>query len=926
MKCAWMIICCLMGSRALAQDVPYPVLQEPADAEGTTTEAQWRELARVYVSSDRFADACWAWLQIARQFKDQAAYERALEIARNAQPWVRAWVHQSVAEARSPKDAIPHWEACLALREGSHPLLRASTHVALGRVLQRSGQWDEAAFQWQQAHMLLKEDYHDTQIHGVALGFLGLAAQKNGALTKARDLGERACVILRNLVPDHKDLATALINLGETCRLQGHGAEAQVMVEEARDIFQRLNHAYGAAYTLMQLGFLAHSRLEYDVAEAYYCKAEAAFLNLNQKGQLLYITNAMGTVAEERGDFEEAWALYEEALRLASDIGTNPRTLVRSLANMAGLANKRKDPSLALALTDEALELLTIAKNEKTETWLWRLRGQAHLANGDASLSLQSLQHASNLARDNSPQGYEAMRIHHQLGLAYQNLGQIDRAEATWQQAIGLLEDHDALMGDDLSLMQFRGEFEAVYKDLIDLLLRQGRGSEAFTVSESYRGQVFMRMLAGRDLDLKQIPPEHQVKWQQKRKALQEAYAAVELARLGKEPADISSAELALARSLAEHNQVQTRMRHLTDGWISRQKPQPLSFEDMAENLGDNTLVLDFIVTEETTWLLVFDGRMNAPDIVRITLGRKQLAIHVQAFREILAEGIHSEKAQQDLERRAQLLYEKLMSAVDDLLVGADRLVILPDGPLHQLPFAALIRKGSEGSAQYLGAWKPLRKTLSMDLYGQKASTYGVNKGAPIFVFAQQEPQFPGAAPLPHALREASSIANAFGKRVTLFTGVGATESRLLELDSPLHILHFAGHSVMQPAHPLESSLHLAGDVSNDGRLQMWEIMEQLCLDVDLVVLSGCETALGKEMAGEGYLGMARAFRYAGARSVLASLWRLQDRATADVMSVFYQQLVMGYEPAEALQRTRQVMIVQGVPVYHWAGLALMGP
>jgi CHAT domain-containing protein len=115
----------------------------------------------------------------------------------------------------------------------------------------------------------------------------------------------------------------------------------------------------------------------------------------------------------------------------------------------------------------------------------------------------------------------------------------------------------------------------------------------------------------------------------------------------------------------------------------------------------------------------------------------------------------------------------------------------------------------------------------------------------------------------------------------------------------------------------------------DNGLLQAWEIFENVRLSAHLVTLSACDTALGKEMGGEGLLGLTRAFQFAGARSVLASLWSVADESTATLMKRFYTYLRQGKTKDEAL-RAAQLDLIRSAEVelshpYHWAGFALYG-
>ena len=186
-------------------------------------------------------------------------------------------------------------------------------------------------------------------------------------------------------------------------------------------------------------------------------------------------------------------------------------------------------------------------------------------------------------------------------------------------------------------------------------------------------------------------------------------------------------------------------------------------------------------------------------------------------------------------------------------------------------------------------------------------------------------------APLPATRVEVASLSRLFEGSATTYLGADATESRAKAIKSARY-LHFATHGLLDPRAPLNSALALSlpaqrRDGEENGLLQAWEIFEQVRLDTDLVTLSACETALGAELAGEGLIGLTRAFHYAGARSVLASLWRVADDSTADLMVRFYGHLKAGLSKDEALRRAQRDTIAQprtSAP-FHWAAFILSG-
>jgi len=184
---------------------------------------------------------------------------------------------------------------------------------------------------------------------------------------------------------------------------------------------------------------------------------------------------------------------------------------------------------------------------------------------------------------------------------------------------------------------------------------------------------------------------------------------------------------------------------------------------------------------------------------------------------------------------------------------------------------------------------------------------------------------------LPSSRKEIEGIASLFSEART-FLGSDATEEKAKAIAPQARFVHFACHGLLDERSPLDSALALTipekpAPGQDNGLLQAWEIFESVRLDADLVTLSACDSGLGKEMGSEGLIGLTRAFQYAGARSVLASLWSVADNSTAELMKRFYGYLRQGKSKDEAL-RAAQVELIH-LPAfshpYHWAAFQLVG-
>jgi CHAT domain-containing protein len=195
------------------------------------------------------------------------------------------------------------------------------------------------------------------------------------------------------------------------------------------------------------------------------------------------------------------------------------------------------------------------------------------------------------------------------------------------------------------------------------------------------------------------------------------------------------------------------------------------------------------------------------------------------------------------------------------------------------------------------------------------------------------EPQFAGVraefGPLAHNEAEARAVHDLFGGN--LFLGEEATEARFKALAPRYAYIHLSTHAKTYDESPLLSCLAftaMAGDTTEDHRLQVAELY-QLSLNAELVVLSACETGVGQLRRGEGIFGLARAFSYAGAQSLAATLWKVDDAAAAELMRAFYAYLKKGLPKDEALRQAQLDYLEQADPLhahpFFWAGYTLFG-
>jgi CHAT domain-containing protein len=332
-----------------------------------------------------------------------------------------------------------------------------------------------------------------------------------------------------------------------------------------------------------------------------------------------------------------------------------------------------------------------------------------------------------------------------------------------------------------------------------------------------------------------------------------------------------------------------------------------LTLPEVQKLLDKETTMLEYFLTEKKTlfWLVT----RNKTEAFQVEIGGDSLKSLVMAFRK----AIETEDRTDSLSR---YLYDLLIAPAAEK-IGTENLTVVPHGMLHYLPFAALQdHQGRYLLDDYKLSYLPSASVLKY-LEPKRRS-----RGQALLALGNPAGGGADYTPLPLAAAEVRQIAVIYSCSRVL-TGEQATEEAFKTLAPEYDILHLACHGDLNSAYPMYSGLLLAPGGQEDGNLQVHEILN-LELNASLVVLSGCQTGLGHLTTGDELVGLSRAFIYAGAPSVLSSLWKVEDRSTAHLMSRFYQHLHSSYK-AEALRLAQQETRVRYPELHAWASFVLIG-
>jgi CHAT domain-containing protein len=505
--------------------------------------------------------------------------------------------------------------------------------------------------------------------------------------------------------------------------------------------------------------------------------------------------------------------------------------------------------------------------------------------------------------------------------------------------------------------------------------------AEAFAASERARARSLLDSIAESYTDISTgISPELKSREQSVHAKL--STLQMQLIRLKSaeklDQSRIADLQKDIDRTDDEREQIELEIRRTNPRYAALKYPTTLNLAQTQATLDDRTVLLEYQTGLNTGFL--FAVSKNDLQIVRLP-SEKNLRASIESLRESIS--VPTRLGLSNYLVKGRELYQTLLAPVEPLLKNKTKIIVSADGALNYLPFEVLLKNNQDASLDKLPflvrdfeiSYTPSASVLANLNSGENADApkpaksflafaapdYGTKtENRNQFVSQNTKAVFGDdrswdLTDLPNAAVEAERISKLFpAGQSKVFLGAQATEeqAKTNELLSQYRYLHFAVHGLIDEEQPQFSSLVLSlpkntgenkiqsvtdqnpkSEIQNpksqeDGLLQTPEIYN-LRLRADLVTLSACETGLGKEMRGEGIIGLTRAFFYAGTPSVLVSLWKVNDASTADLMTSFYEQLGKnnGRSKAAALRQAQLKLIAENKysHPYYWAPFVIQG-
>ncbi len=530
-------------------------------------------------------------------------------------------------------------------------------------------------------------------------------------------------------------------------------------------------------------------------------------------------------------------------------------------------------------------------------------------------------------------------------GQCYLHLHQLQQAKAEFTAAIAEIERVRLdVGGSEPGRQTYLANKTAPYQHMLDIAAKEQDLATAFRFAERAKARVLLDVFRGARTSLRKQMTGDEVKQDEElrlRIALLNTTVQIDR-RASKQSASVQRDHVsALDKARLEYSDFEAKIfaRHPGSYARSAQVP-PISIEEAAKTLPANGVLIEFTVTDDKLYAIVIAPAKAGGDpvakLVDTAVSRQDLTTEVQALQKAM------EDRSPAFRGTADKLSHKLLGPIAALIEGRNFLVIVPDGPLWDVPFYAL--PSPEGGLlidRHTVCYSPSATAIRAmrELRQQRHAA-----SAPLEFFAMANPvprkeirervtavyRGMGYAPLPSAEHEVKELQQIYGRAGSeVYTGTQARES-LFKQDAPqARIIHLVTHATLDDNSPLYSNLLLAAEPKGsqeDGLLETWELL-RLDLHAELAVLSACATARGEDAPGEGVIGLSWACFVSGVPAVVVSQWKVQSDSTSDLMIAFHRYRRSGVSDAAALRTA--ALSLRRKPGYehpfYWAPFSVIG-
>ncbi|MGI2907816.1 CHAT domain-containing protein [Tolypothrix sp. VBCCA 56010] len=808
----------------------------------------------------------------------------------------------------------------------------------------------------------------------------GVAITLNNIGRVYSDLGEKQKALeyynqslpLSRAVENKAGVAATLTNIGLVYSDLGQKQKALEYYNQSLPLWREVDGKVGkagVATTLSNIGLVYSDLGQKQKALEYYNQSLPLWRAVGDKAGVAITLNNIGGVYSNLGEKQKALEYYNQSLPLSREV--DDKALEAKTLNNIGLVySDLGEKQKALEYYNQALPLSREVGAKAGVAATLNNIGLVYFDLGEKQKALEYLNQSLPLMREAENKANEAATLAN-IAFLERSRGNLNAALTPIKDAINIIEDlRTKVVNQQLRTSYFASK-QGAYQFYIDLLMQlhkqqpsKGYNAEALHISERARARNLLELLAEANVDIRQgVDP----KLVAQERSLQQQLDAAEFQKTKLLQGQYTNKELENIKQLIESfdsqlDDVQAQIRVKSPEYATLTQSQEfdklvLTLPQIQQQvLDDNTLLLEYSLGEERSFLWA----VSKTGITTYELPKRaDIQAAAQAFNKELLDKKDSAAIPETGIKLSQMILAPVASQLKQ-----KRLLVVGDGALQTIPFTVLpIPGSSQNSPTPLLVQNEIVTLPSASSIGVLRNKFKARKKLPpktIAVLADpvfssddkrltntsqsRNDEFRGSeldnqideclnlGSLEYTKKEAEDILSLELNSTKKFSALGfaASLNTAVKPDlSQYQIVHFATHGCVSQKNPQLSKLVLSrfdkkgGNI--DGDLNLNKIYN-LKLPVELVTLSACKTGLGKNVQGEGLIGLTRGFMYAGAKRVVVSLWSVNDLTTASLMQQFYQKMLQqNQNPVTAMRAAQLEMWKSGKAPYYWAAFTIQG-
>lgn len=718
---------------------------------------------------------------------------------------------------------------------------------------------------WEKVQTLARQQGHFL-LMARAMGEQGIAAFLLGDFANAKNLVLRAWVVAKYLHDPAAHVRYASVYGAGLVELQRYNEAITALDEAIRTAEQSPGVAYPSIAINSKIDALRGLH-RYQEALTLADQAIKRLPTTHLDAHLFQVLTAKGEVYEDMGQWNDAATQYALALSYAHRLNYW-RGITQTAGLLAEAHEKKGNLAAALKNIDQA-----IAANAKTPEELY-------FSPRNLAIKAKILE----------------------------KIGDVSESNALYQKSETLIDSLVATAPTPGVERELLTELSEVYSGYFESLSRQGDLAGAFQTIEKAHGRLEAQALQHHDLILPHDPTPREKQLTQLNLQLIQS--------------DDPRARSNLAQTLHE-----VELKSDDSTLAGKTAIQPVTLKTVQRHLGPEELVIEYVLAEPRSYALAITStRVHQYELTSKSLIEPQVSQYLDAIR--------NRKTNYLL---AQTLFNELLAPIAEYRTKA-MVIVVPDGELHLLPFSALMDGDQYAISSHTFSTSPSSTVLSL-LRDRESATLSdplqyvgvaawtqARKPKKFLLTMISAPKVGQLRPLPESKEEVEAIAQDFPASSTVLLGADATVSRFkhLPLDE-YRVLHLALHGYADLEYPDRSALVFAPQRNgvDNGHLEVREI-RKLRLNARLVTLSACDTGVGP-VGAAGVANLVNAFVEAGAESVVSTLWKVEDRTTAHLMTTFYRSLADHDSKVESLRNAQLDLLRSNLPPYYWASFEIVG-